>query len=161
MTTDEKKKEEARRARERYHNDPEYRARKKAKMCEWTKANKGYYKKRDSTPERKAQKARAQARYRRKMKSLGLYKFHRGDRTAQTKRWLSKPENKIKRDAHLKVFEAIKKSLLKKLPCEVCNIFPAHAHHDDYNKPLDVRWLCTRHHYEHHKSMLPSTLDVV
>lgn len=25
------------------------------------------------------------------------------------------------------------------------------AHHDDYNEPLEVRWLCKRHHVEHHR----------
>lgn len=40
------------------------------------------------------------------------------------------------------------------LPCEVC--FTTHdieAHHDDYNKPLEVRWLCFTHHRELHKSV--------
>lgn len=39
-------------------------------------------------------------------------------------------------------------------PCEVC--FTTHdieAHHDDYDKPLDVRWFCFKHHREHHKKI--------
>jgi hypothetical protein len=38
------------------------------------------------------------------------------------------------------------------MPCEVCKETNVDAHHDDYNKPLDVRWLCKKHHREHHKS---------
>lgn len=35
-------------------------------------------------------------------------------------------------------------------PCEICGETKTDAHHDDYTKPLDVRWLCRRHHLEHH-----------
>lgn len=34
-----------------------------------------------------------------------------------------------------------------KQPCEVCGT-PAEAHHDDYSRPLEVRWLCSVHHKE-------------
>lgn len=37
--------------------------------------------------------------------------------------------------------------------CEVCGKPDAHAHHDDYAKPLDVRWFCTRHHSEFHAGL--------
>lgn len=36
------------------------------------------------------------------------------------------------------------------MPCEVCGIDKSVAHHDDYDKPLNVRWLCQHHHKEWH-----------
>lgn len=59
--------------------------------------------------------------------------------------------NKIKRAAHILVGNAIAKGKLIKQPCEVCGELKVDAHHDDYTKPLDVRWLCKTHHAEHHK----------
>jgi hypothetical protein len=48
------------------------------------------------------------------------------------------------------VGRAIKAGTLEREPCEVCGRTPAQAHHDDYDKPLDVRWLCSAHHSAHH-----------
>ena len=45
----------------------------------------------------------------------------------------------------------IKQGVITKLPCEKCgSVEDVHAHHDDYYKPLDVRWLCRQHHREYH-----------
>lgn len=49
------------------------------------------------------------------------------------------------------VNNAIRDGKLFREPCEVCgcNKRP-HGHHDDYSKPLNVRWLCAIHHKEWH-----------
>ena len=39
---------------------------------------------------------------------------------------------------------------IKKLPCEICGALNVEAHHEDYNKPCDVRWLCVKHHKQLH-----------
>jgi hypothetical protein len=36
--------------------------------------------------------------------------------------------------------------------CSKCGA-KAHAHHDDYSRPLDVLWLCPIHHTERHKEL--------
>ena len=40
--------------------------------------------------------------------------------------------------------------ILERKPCEVCGAEKVEAHHEDYYKPLDVNWLCKRHHAERH-----------
>lgn len=53
--------------------------------------------------------------------------------------------------AHNIVSYAIKGGKLFPEPCEVCGSEDdVHAHHDDYAKPLNVRWLCAAHHGEWH-----------
>jgi hypothetical protein len=51
--------------------------------------------------------------------------------------------------AHGAVANALRKGHLKYEPCEVCGA-AAEAHHDDYSRPLDVRWLCRKHHRQWH-----------
>lgn len=41
--------------------------------------------------------------------------------------------------------------VLKRMPCEVCGNEKVEAHHDDYAKPLNVRWLCQAHHKQWHR----------
>ena len=53
--------------------------------------------------------------------------------------------------AHRVVSNAVRDKKLFRMPCEICGSESAHAHHDDYLKPLNVRWLCPVHHYEWHK----------
>jgi hypothetical protein len=66
------------------------------------------------------------------------------------KAWAAR--NPEKRRAQTLVGNAIRDGRLQRQACEVCGSV-AHAHHDDYAKPLDVRWLCVTHHKEHHNRL--------
>lgn len=53
--------------------------------------------------------------------------------------------------AHGLVHRELWRGTLVPQPCEVCGKRKkVVAHHDDYSKPLDVRWLCGSHHKQHH-----------
>ena len=54
--------------------------------------------------------------------------------------------------AHRLLNNSIKSGKLKRMPCELCGKPNSQAHHDDYSKPLEVRWLCVRHHQDHHNN---------
>ena len=52
--------------------------------------------------------------------------------------------------AHRMVAYHVRAGNLHKQSCEVCGAFIVVAHHDDYDKPLVVRWLCQAHHKQWH-----------
>lgn len=47
---------------------------------------------------------------------------------------------------------AVKIGQIVRKPCEVCGKPRAEGHHSDYNKPLEVMWLCRIHHAEWHRN---------
>jgi hypothetical protein len=57
--------------------------------------------------------------------------------------------NPDKYKARNAVSNAIRDGRLMKQDCEVCGE-KAQAHHEDYSRPLDVRWLCRKHHLAEH-----------
>ena len=44
----------------------------------------------------------------------------------------------------------IRDGKIKKMPCEVCGNKNSEAHHEDYNNPLNIQWLCFKHHRQLH-----------
>ena len=57
-----------------------------------------------------------------------------------------------RRAAHRAVTRAIKNGTLVPEPCKICGKSQrVEAHHPDYDKPLQVDWLCSAHHREKHK----------
>jgi hypothetical protein len=62
--------------------------------------------------------------------------------------------NRGKYRAHSAVNNAIRDGRLIRLPCEVCGEVKSQAHHTDYRKFLDVKWLCFKHHREAHKQII-------
>ena len=48
--------------------------------------------------------------------------------------------------AMAKLNHEIERKGFKRKPCEVCGNPKSHGHHEDYSKPLEVKWLCHKHH---------------
>lgn len=78
------------------------------------------------------------------------YDRNRGNR--QTPEYLVEYRERFpkKVKAQNMVGNAVRDKKLFKEPCEVCGCDNVHAHHDDYAKPLNVRWLCPAHHQQWH-----------
>lgn len=61
------------------------------------------------------------------------------------------PEFRRRESARHKARRAVKNGLIEKKACERCGSDRAQAHHEDYDKPLEVNWLCPLHHSERHR----------
>jgi hypothetical protein len=129
---------------------------KKCFKCETVKPLKDFYKhkqmadghlnkckvctKRDSTAHRNNNLSKIRA-YDRKRGARQTPEYH-----AQYRK-----DNPQKYKARTMVNNAVRDGKLFSQPCEVCEASGTHAHHDDYAKPLNVRWLCPSCHTKWHK----------
>lgn len=60
------------------------------------------------------------------------------------------PIEKKKYSARKIVAIAVRKGSLIKSRCVVCGELEVEGHHEDYDKPKEVIWLCRKHHLERH-----------
>lgn len=81
------------------------------------------------------------------------YRKRRTQALLYYKEWYKK--NKKRKLAHGIVSRTVKLKLLEKTKCESCGNIKTFAHHCDYNKPLDVMWLCRSCHSRWHISNQP------
>src|SRR5262245_42990344 len=73
---------------------------------------------------------------------------------ARHQRMSGQLEYELRRQAGKILNDAIKRGDIVRKPCEVCGSTQrVDGHHDDYQKPLEVRWLCPMcHAAEHNKA---------
>lgn len=90
-----------------------------------------------------------------KKKELPTKRYCRNCSNAYMREWRKDSEKtmeaRAKASIRSKTKMRIRRGLLIKKPCEICGEKKVEAHHDDYNKEYSVRWLCFKHHREHHK----------
>ena len=97
-------------------------------------------------------------RYECKLCQYGREKLHywanhtRRSKSRATPEIMQKYEiaNKAKRRAKNVLNNALRKGRIVSRPCLICKT-KAHAHHYDYKLPLDVLWLCPKHHKAWHR----------
>lgn len=68
-----------------------------------------------------------------------------------TRRW--RAEDSRRSRAHVAVARAIRNGVIEKNPCSRCNSDNSYAHHESYDHPLVVVWLCQPCHKQRHKEM--------
>lgn len=68
-----------------------------------------------------------------------------------TRLW--RAEDKRRQKAHNAVYSAVKIGKLIRQSCCRCGDKKTVAHHEDYDKPLDVMWLCAKCHKQRHKEI--------
>jgi ribosomal protein S27AE len=79
-----------------------------------------------------------------------MREYRAGRPGAETERYRTDPEFRMKARARNRVKMRVRRGAMTRMPCESCGTTKSQAHHDDYSKPLEVRWLCAKCHGRHH-----------
>ena len=99
-----------------------------------------------------------------KLKSSLWSKINREKANAKSRNWflankergkfLKGKANKVYRIKNIfKYYARVMARNLVREVCVVCGNNTAQSHHEDYNKPIDVVWLCRHHHQLRHNAM--------
>lgn len=48
----------------------------------------------------------------------------------------------------------LRRGYITKNPCIICGSCEVQGHHENYNKPLEVVWLCKPHHRQYHNELI-------
>lgn len=115
-----------------------------------------YYKKRDLILERNRKKQNTPEGREKSNERARKWRYRNKDLHNAYQRYYRR-KNKIKIGAVQKVNDALRRGRLKKpLNCETCNKEDPklQGHHHDYNKPLDVVWLCKDCHCKIHGKLV-------
>lgn len=72
-------------------------------------------------------------------------------------RWRKEDSRRV--SAHNAVARAIRSGRLVRKPCERCGSEASMAHHESYDRKLDVKWLCQPDHKQRHKEMVLEGID--
>jgi hypothetical protein len=85
--------------------------------------------------------------------------FGKSTRTDYDRKLASERRNPIQSAARRKLEKATRNGSLIRRPCAICNDARTEGHHWDYSGPLDVFWLCRKHHVDAHegKILLPAS----
>ena len=89
------------------------------------------------------------------------YREYERQRAVQPKRAASSADhcrrwrkgNPRKYAAHILLNNAVRIGTVKHSPCEKCGNGQSHGHHENYDYPLNVVWLCAKHHQVRHREM--------
>jgi len=129
----------------KYYNDREHNVEKSKKWYQKNKEykldyDKEYYKKNKIVIDEKKRE------YRKKNPDKYLEMLHRNR--------AKNPEGD--RARHILNYHVEKGEIAKACICETngCNRTDLHGHHDDYSQPLNVRWVCPKHHHDLHRNEL-------
>jgi hypothetical protein len=76
--------------------------------------------------------------------------FGNGGISGYERKIASERRNPIQSAARKQMDQAIRSGRLKRRPCVICNDPKTEGHHHDYAKPLDVYFLCRKHHVAVH-----------
>jgi len=94
-----------------------------------------------------------QTKWRESHKAKGLPVSGKKPNAQWWKDYYSQPEVKARRQARFAVKIAVEAGRLTRQPCEKCDNPKSEAHHEDYSQPLNVMWLCRKHHLERHQAL--------